>query len=150
MKKFFGLVLFLALVLAVAAPVLAATPLSASTQPSPQIAAQFMGKGLQTDVPPSGGVTLPVDLEGLIKLAVIFLVTQGLKSISNLLKYDLTGWAAAIAASISGAVILFFNALLSAVPTGAQASVAALLIFVVTVLGAFGMHAVYKGLQPKK
>lgn len=139
MKKIFAIVLIVSLVLVVTGPAFAAG-----------MPALHGSAAVQVDQPPAGGVTLPVDLEGLIKLAVIFLVTQGLKSLSILLKKDITGWASVISASLSGAVILFFNALLSVVPQAAQASVSALLIFLVTVLSAFGIHAVYKGFLAKK
>jgi len=100
--------------------------------------------------PPAGDVTIPVDLEGIIKLVVIFLVTAGLKSVSSRIGKDLTGWAAMIAASITSAVILFFNALLSAVPANVQPSVTVALTLLVTILGAFGVHGTVKSFQPAK
>jgi len=104
----------------------------------------------QGEEPPAGDLTLPVDFEGIISLVVIFVVTAGLKSVSSKLGKDLTGWAAMIAASITSAVVLFFNALLSAVPEPAQASVAVALTLLVTILGAFGVHGTIKGFQPAK
>jgi hypothetical protein len=104
----------------------------------------------QGEEPPAGPVTMPVDLEGLIQLGLIFLVTAGLKSLSSKLGKDLTGWAAMIAASLTSAVILFFNALLSAVPEPAQASVAVALTLLVTILGAFGVHGTVKVFQSAK
>lgn len=103
----------------------------------------------QEGEPPAGGVTLPSELQALVAMFVGFIVTQGLKSFSKLLGADLSGWGAAISASLVTAATLFINALLSAVPATAQPSVAVALSLVVTILGAFGVHATIKGFQPK-
>lgn len=94
---------------------------------------------------PTSSVELPVELQALLAAAIGYLVTQGLKSLSQLLKSDLSGWGAAITASVVTTVIYFFNAILSAVPASAQPSVAIGLMLVVSILGAFGVHATVKG-----
>lgn len=98
--------------------------------------------------PPAGGVALPVDLADLLKLVFGLLVTQGLKSLSKLLKYDLSGWGAALTASVTTSVILFFNAILAAVPAAAQPSVAVGLTLLMTILGAFGLKDTLKSFVP--
>lgn len=103
----------------------------------------------QGEEPPTPGpVTVPIDLENLIKIGVSFLVTGGLKSISRRIGKDISGWAAVITASIVSTIILFSNALLSATPTNAQPFVATLLALIVTIFGAFGVHEALKELRP--
>jgi len=75
-----------------------------------------------------------------------YVVTQGIKSISKLLGADLSGWGAAITASGVTTVVYFIHALLSAVPVAAQPSVAVGMTFLVSVLGAFGIHNAIKSL----
>ena len=93
----------------------------------------------------SGSIELPLELQALVAAGVGYLVTQGLKSLSKLLKADLSGWSAAITASVVTTVVYFFHAILSAVPVDAQPSVSILLMFIVSLLGAFGVHSAVKG-----
>jgi len=102
----------------------------------------------QGNEPPVGEVTLPTELEALLAAGIGFLVTAGLKSLSQLLGKDLSGWGAAFTASIVTTVIYFFNALLSAVPPEAAQSVAIALTLLVSILSAFGVHKTVKGFQP--
>jgi hypothetical protein len=102
----------------------------------------------QGSEPPMSDVDLPAELQALIAMGIGYLVTQGLKSLSKLVGVDLSGWGAAIAASIVTTVIYFFNALLSAVPANAAPSVSIGLTLLVSILGAFGVHATVKGFQP--
>jgi tetrahydromethanopterin S-methyltransferase subunit D len=83
-------------------------------------------------------------------MGIGYVVTQGLKSVSKLVGADLSGWGAAISASIVTTTIYFLHALLSAVPAAAAPSVAIGLMLLVSVLGAFGIHATIKGFQPAK
>ena len=94
---------------------------------------------------PTSPVELPAELQALLAAVIGYLVTQGLKSLSTLLKADLSGWAAAITASVVTTVIYFFHAILSAVPVEAQPSVAITLTLIVSILGAFGVHSAVKG-----
>lgn len=100
----------------------------------------------QGDTPPvsTSPVELPVELQALLAAGIGYLVTQGLKSLSNLLHSNLSGWTAAITASVVTTVIYFFNAILSAVPAAAQSSVSIGLMLIVSILGAFGVHATFK------
>jgi hypothetical protein len=95
-------------------------------------------------VAPASDLTVPSELQALLAMVIGYVVTQGLKSLSQLLHADISGWGSALSASIVTGVVLFFNALLSAVPDPARASVAVALTLLVTVLGAFGVHATVK------
>ena len=101
----------------------------------------------QGTTPPefSGSIELPLELQALVAAGVGYLVTQGLKSLSKLLKADLSGWSAAITASVVTTVVYFFHAILSAVPVEAQPSVSIFLMLIVSILGAFGVHSAVKG-----
>lgn len=105
-------------------------------------------QGGEPPVPPESNLTLPTELQALLAAGIGYLVTQGLKSLSKLLKVDLSGWGAALAASIVTTVVYFFTALLSAIPASAQPSVAIGLTLLVSILGAFGVHSTVKGFQP--
>jgi hypothetical protein len=98
--------------------------------------------------PPASSLAVPIELQALIAMGIGYIVTQGLKSLSKLLGFDLGGWGAALTASIVTTVILFLNALLSAIPATAQPSVAIGLTLLVSILGAFGVHSVVKSFQP--
>lgn len=98
--------------------------------------------------PPAREVTLPVELQALIAMGLGFIVTQGIKSLSTLLGKDLSGYAAAITASVVTTVVYFFNAILSAVPASAAPSVSIGLMLLVSILGAFGVYTTVKGFQP--
>jgi len=99
--------------------------------------------------PPVGDVTLPTELQALLAAGIGFLVTAGIKSLSTLLKKDLSGWASVLTASIVTTVVYFFNAILSAVPANAAPSVAIALTLLVSILSAFGVHNTIKSLRPK-
>lgn len=87
---------------------------------------------------------LPNEVQVLIAAGVAYLVTQGLKSLSEFLGFDLSGIGAMITASLVSVVVVFANALLVAVPPEAQASVAAVFGLLVALLGAFGLHKTLK------
>lgn len=98
--------------------------------------------------PPTSPVELPLELQALIAAGIGFLVTAGLKSLSALLKADISGWASVITGGLVTSAVYFFNALLSAVPTAAQPSVAIALTLLVSILSAFGIARTVKKLQP--
>jgi hypothetical protein len=105
-------------------------------------------QGVDPVEPPAATLEIPLELQALIAMGIGYLVTQGLKSLGRLVKVDLSGWGAAITASIVTAVIYFLHALLSAIPAAAQPSVAIGLTLLVSILGAFGVHTTVKGFQP--
>jgi high-affinity Fe2+/Pb2+ permease len=89
-------------------------------------------------------ISIPDELKLLIASAIGFIVTEGLKSLSNLLKFDISGYGAVITAALVTALIVFFEAILGAVPADYQASVTAALGLLVAILGAFGIHRQFK------
>ena len=99
--------------------------------------------------PPVGEVVLPLELQALLAAGIGFLVTAGIKSLSTLLKKDLSGWGSVLTASIVTTTVYFFNAILSAVPASAAPSVAIALTLLVSILGAFGVHNTIKSLRAK-
>lgn len=87
---------------------------------------------------------LPIEIQMLIAAGVAFLVTQGLKSISEFIGFDISGIGSMITAALVSAVIVFANALLGAVPPEAQQTVQAIFGLLVALLGAFGIHKTVK------
>ena len=142
MKKF-----FVTLLVVFALSVFVA-PVASAQAPALVGSAQIVAQDTQPPVE-DGNVTLPVELEGLIKIVVGLLVAQGLKSLSKLIGKDISGWAAVITATFAAGVIFFFNALLSAVPELARPSVAVGLTFLVTILATFGLKDTLKAFQSK-
>lgn len=104
----------------------------------------------QEEVPPVDGgeaLVLPMLLQSLIAAAIAWVVTQGLKSLSKVLKYDLSGAGTAITGALVTATILFFNALLAAIPPAAREPVAAGLGLIVSILSAYGISGTIKSFQ---
>lgn len=92
-------------------------------------------------------LTLPALFQALIAAFIGWIVTQGLKSLSKVVKYDLSGYGTAITGALVTAAIVFFNALLAAVPAEARESVAALFGLVISILSAYGIAGTIKSLQ---
>ena len=87
---------------------------------------------------------LPVEIQLLVSAAIAFLVTQGLKSLSNLIGFDLTGASAVVTASVVGSIVVFSNAWLGTVPAELLPAVEAGFAFVLALLSAFGIHRTTK------
>lgn len=85
-------------------------------------------------------VQLPDELKVLVLLLVTPLVTEGLKSLGDLLHIDLSGKSAAVAAALCGALFFFADALLAHVPPQYETIANALLGLLVVILGSFGVH----------
>lgn len=104
----------------------------------------------QGEVPttPTSPVELPIELQGIVAAGIGFLVTAGLKSLSVLLNKDISGWGSVITGGLVTSVVFFMNAILSAVPEAAQASVSITLTLLVSVLSAYGIAATMKKFQP--
>lgn len=98
--------------------------------------------------PPTSPVELPSPLQGIIAAGIGYLVTAGLKSLSALLKKDISGWGSVITGGLVTSTVYFFNALLSAVPEAAQPTVAISLTLLVSILSAYGIAATMKKFQP--
>jgi hypothetical protein len=102
----------------------------------------------QGEVPATeSALTVPLVLQALIAAAIGWLVTQGLKSLSTVIKYDLSGAATAITGALVTAVIFFLNALLAAIPADAREPVSVALALLVSILGAYGIAGTVKGFQ---
>jgi len=98
--------------------------------------------------PPTSPVELPIELQAMLAAGIGFLVTAGLKSLSVLLKKDISGWGSVITGGIVTSVMYFFTAILSAVPVAAQPSVTIGLTLLVAILSAFGVASTVKKFQP--
>jgi Flp pilus assembly protein TadB len=90
-------------------------------------------------------VELPSELVSLLILVpVTFLVTEGLKALSNLIGRDISGAASYIVAGLVAAVMAFVNALLALIPAEYEPIVAAIFNLVVLLFGAAGLHRTVK------
>jgi hypothetical protein len=89
-------------------------------------------------------IELPVEIQAVIAAGIGFIVTEGLKALSQVLGKDISGAGAAITAALVTAVIVFANALLAIVPAEYQSLAQALLGVLVAVLGAFGIHRQFR------
>lgn len=93
-------------------------------------------------------LTLSPEMQALLAAGIGFLITAGLKSLSQALGKDLTGMAAGVTGAVVTAVVFFSNSLLALVPESAQPAVVAGMALVVAVFGAFGIHGTIKSLRP--
>jgi hypothetical protein len=98
--------------------------------------------------PPTSPVQLPLELQAIVAAGIGFLVTAGLKSLSVLMKKDISGWASVVTGGLVTSAVYFLNAILSTVPDAAQPSVAIGLTLLVSILSAFGVAATVKKFQP--
>ena len=87
---------------------------------------------------------LPTELKLVLTALITYAVTEGLKVIGKWVNYDLTGSAAAIAASLTGALVMFADTLLATIPAEYQPAVGAAFGLLIALLGAFGVHAQIK------
>jgi hypothetical protein len=97
--------------------------------------------------PPTSPVQLPFELQAIVAAGIGFIVTAGLKSISVLLKKDISGWGSVVTGGLVTSAIYFLNAILSAVPDAAQPSAAIGLTLLVSILSAFGIASTVKKFQ---
>ena len=98
--------------------------------------------------PPTSQVQLPLEIQAIVAAGIGFLVTAGLKSLSVLLKKDISGWASVVTGGLVTSTVYFLNAILSTVLDAAQPSVAIGLTLLVSILSAFGVAATIKKFQP--
>lgn len=89
-------------------------------------------------------VTLPVELQAIIAGFIVFLVTEGLKSLGALIKIDLSGAAAGIAAAIVGLIVALVNGFLIQIPPEFADVARSILSLLIVILGAFGVHRTFK------
>jgi ABC-type glucose/galactose transport system permease subunit len=91
---------------------------------------------------------LPIEIVGLIALAVAFLVAQGVKGLLANFGVDLGGKAAALTAILVAAIVLFVEGFVGLFPPDTQQIVMTILQSLAMVLGVFGVHKTYKGISP--
>ncbi len=89
---------------------------------------------------------LPVEMVGLITIAVAFLVAQGVKGVLALFGKDIGGYAAAFTALVVGLVVLFIEGFVGLFPADIQEIVVVVFQALGMILGMFGIHKTYKGL----
>lgn len=84
----------------------------------------------------------------IILLVVTYLVTGGIKSLSQLLGADLSGSAAAITAAIVGLLVAMWQAVIvPVIPASALPLVEPIAGMVIVILGSFGLHKTVKAFQ---
>lgn len=96
--------------------------------------------------------TLPDWAVALLSAGLTFLVTAGLKSLSEALPFvkTLEGPATAVVAALVGFVVVFGNGLLAMIPPEYHAGVIAFFGFVGTLLSAYGVQGTLKMFKAKK
>ena len=94
-------------------------------------------------------VTLPPEIKTLIFIAVTVIVTQTLKWLGGVIKFDLSGYTAQVTSGIVAAVLVIVNAVLSHVPANAAPIVNSLLSFIVVILASWGAYKAARQFQGK-
>lgn len=88
---------------------------------------------------------LPPELVSLlVVIPITFLVTEGLKALSQLIGRDLSGSAAFIVAGLVAALLAFVDGLLALVPADQAPIWTAAFQLLVLLLGAAGVHRTFK------
>ena len=95
-------------------------------------------------------MTLPNFLVTLLSAGMIYLVTQGLKTVGSWVHVDISGYASVVTAALVAAIVAFSNALLSAVPAQYAPLVGEVFSFLGLLIAAFGAHSTLKSLRPTK
>lgn len=90
---------------------------------------------------------LPIEIVGLISVAVAFLVAQGVKGVFALFGWDIGGYAAAFTALVVGLVVLFIEGFVGMFPADVQEIVVLVLQALGMIFGMFGVHKTYSGLK---
>ena len=81
---------------------------------------------------------------------VTFLVTEGLKALSQLFGKDISGAGSAITAAIVAGVVAFANTILGTLPASYVPFVQGLFTFLGLILSSFRIHSLYKAWRPNK
>lgn len=87
-----------------------------------------------------GLIQLPDELKVIIAGFVTLFVTEGLKALGNLFGVDLSGKVAAVTAAIVGVIVFFADVLLAKIPPEAEGVANAVLLLLISILGAYGLH----------
>jgi len=87
---------------------------------------------------------LDPQLQALILAGVTYLVTEGLKSLSNLLGFDLSGAGAAITAGIMALLLAAVSGLLNLIPPQYHEIAKVVMALIVSIFGSFGVHRLFK------
>lgn len=85
-------------------------------------------------------VRLPDELKVIIASFITLLVTEGLKALGALFSLDLSGRVAAVTAAIVAAVVFFADALLAKIPPEFEGVANSILLLLVSILSAYGLH----------
>jgi hypothetical protein len=85
-------------------------------------------------------VKMPEDLKAILAGFIGMLVTEGLKALGDLLHIDLSGNAAAVTAAIVTAIVFFADVLLAKIPPEFEGVTNSILLLLVAILSAYGIH----------
>ena len=85
---------------------------------------------------------LPDEIKVALSSLIGFLVTEGLKALFP--NVDIAPFVKVISAAVFTALVMFADGLLALVPPEYQSVVAGVLGLIVALLGAFGIHGVFK------
>ena len=89
---------------------------------------------------------LPIELQVALSGLVAMVVTEGVKA---LFQKDIPELAKVVTAGVMTILFGFSNYLLGLVPVELQQTVSAVFAVIVSLLGAFGLHRMYKALRTK-
>ena len=92
---------------------------------------------------------LDPNLQALLLGFITLLVTDGLKSVGELFKVDISGAASAVTAGVVALVLSFVNGLFGFIPPEFHEIARIVMQLLVTVLGAFGAYRQLKHFQSR-
>ena len=95
-------------------------------------------------------MVIPDPVAGFVQFVIAYLVTNGLKSLSQMLHRDISGWAAVVTLALVQLVLVSVNAIVVYLPSDKQAGATKVLEFLALVLGAMGFHYTVKQMNTPK
>jgi len=90
------------------------------------------------------------ELQALLIAGVTFLVTEGLKALSEMLGWDLSGLGAAITAALVAVALTAVNGLLGLIPPQYYEIARSVMALLVVIFGSFGIHRQFKRYDPQR
>ena len=93
---------------------------------------------------------LDPQLQALILAAVTYFVTEGLKALSNVLGFDLSGAAAAVTAGIMGLILAVLSGLLAFIPPQYHEIAQVVMSLIVVIFGTFGVPRFVRDFKPER
>jgi len=93
---------------------------------------------------------LDPQLQLLILAGVTYVVVEGLKALSGVLGFDLSGAAAAVTAGVMAVILAALSGVLALIPPEYHEIAQVVMTLIVSIFGSFGVHRLIKDFKPAR